>query len=331
MTDGGPVDGVPDPDMDPSTLLGNDHDAFEAVLSGESPGPLAVVGAPFGGRGAVLEAAAERLGAERIRLAPGDGPPDIPEPGGQPLVVEDCQHLYRRAIDGFEPVERFLGSLAGADAPIVTGWNRYAWAYLAAVRGVEGSFPARVDAGPVPTGEIAELFLERYGEMPRFVPEESAADGVVTTRRYSIGWRDRAVAVPVPVPNPVAIEALRGGDDPDPEDVVFERLGAVSGGNVGVATAIWESRRGGEVRPSDVVAAGADVDVDREEAFCLRIVLTKERVERAELAAIVGDGLDRILGRLAREGLVVTEGDVVCLEPAAVPSVVTATDRGRIL
>ncbi len=317
--------------MDAATLLGDEYDTFEAVLSGECPGPLAVVGPPFGGRETVLETAVERLGAERIRLAPGDGPADLPEPGEDPLVVEDCQHLYKRAIDGFEPVERFLGSLAGAGTPVVTGWNRYAWAYLTAVRRVEREFPARVDVGPVATEAIAERLLERYDETPRFLPDDPEKGGLVTIRRHSVEWRGHGVEVPVPVPNPIAIEAWRGGADPDPEDVVFERLAAVSNGSVGVATAIWESRRGDEIRPSDVVAAGADVDVDRDEAFCLRIVLAKERVERAELAEILGDRLDRTLTRLVREGLVATDGNLVCLEPAAVPSVVTATDRGRIL
>jgi len=336
MTEGGPTaegpDGpAPGRDVGVPTLLGDQYGAFDEFLSGGAAGPLAVVGPPFGGRDAVLEAAAERLGVTPVRLDPGDGSAELPKPGSEPVVVDDCQHLYRGAIDGFEPVERFLGSLAGADAPVVTGWNRYAWGYLTAVRDIEGAFPARVDVGPVATEAIAERLLERYDETPRFLPDDARTDGLVTTRRYSIEWRDRTVALPVPVPNPVALGALRGGTDPDPEDVVFERLAAVSDGNAGVATAIRESRRSGELRPSDVVAAGADVDLDHDEAFRLRIVLAKERVERAELAEILGDRPDRILGRLGREGLVTSEGNPVCLEPGAVPSVVTATDRGQIL
>jgi len=74
----------------------------------------------------------------------------------------------------------------------------------------------------------------------------------------------------------------------------------------------------------------SDRDLSREEAFCLRIVLAKERVDRAQLADIV-DELDRVLGRLARDGLVTVEDGIVELVPTAVPTAVATTERGRIL
>ncbi|MFC6990250.1 hypothetical protein ACFQJD_18910 [Haloplanus sp. GCM10025708] len=83
------------------------------------------------------------------------------------------------------------------------------------------------------------------------------------------------------------------------------------------------------VRPSDVGATGTDLSFDREEAFCLRIVLSKERVERAELAAVVDADLDRVLPRFVREGVVTVSDGVVALDPAAVPTAATATERRR--
>jgi len=71
-----------------------------------------------------------------------------------------------------------------------------------------------------------------------------------------------------------------------------------------------------------------DRDLNREEAFCLRIVLAKERVKREQLSTII-DTLDRVLGRLSRAGLVTVEDDIVELVPAAVPAAAaTATERG---
>ena len=99
---------------------------------------------------------------------------------------------------------------------------------------------------------------------------------------------------------------------------------------IGVATAVWDSLPGPERRPGDVTVRGADLEADREEAFCLRIVLSKERVERTELAEAVGDRLDRVLGRLRREGVLAVEDGMVRLEPAAVPAVAAATERRRI-
>jgi len=53
-----------------------------------------------------------------------------------------------------------------------------------------------------------------------------------------------------------------------------------------------------------------DRDLNREEAFCLRIVLAKERVKREQLSTII-DTLDRVLRRLSRAGLVTVEDDIV--------------------
>jgi len=52
-------------------------------------------------------------------------------------VIEDCQHLYERRIGGFEALSAFLDELANADVTVVTGWNRYAWVYLAAVQALD--------------------------------------------------------------------------------------------------------------------------------------------------------------------------------------------------
>lgn len=318
--------------VDAATLLGDEYDAFEAVVSGASSGPLAVIGPPFGGREVALDAAADRLDAVHVCLAPGDDIDTLPAKlGDEPVVIGGCHHLYNRGIGGFAPVGQFLDVLAHVDTPVVTGWNSYAWAYLTAAQRIDREFPVRVEIEPLTAGDIAELVLGRYDEMPRFVPNDSVIDGLLSVRRYTLEWRDHTVSVPVPVPNLAAIVVFGGDDEVDPKDVVFERLAVVSDGNAGVATAIWESLRDAEIRPSDIVKPETDLDFDREEAFCLRIILAKECVKQSELAEIIDDGLDRILGRLVREGLVMVEEDTVFLKPTAVPIAVSETERRRIL
>ena len=319
------------PDGDISTLLGDDHEAFEAILSDKGAGPVAVVGDPFSGRGYVLDRAVRDLDAARVCLDPGDGIDQTRSRiNGGPVVIEGCQHLYERRIGGFEELSSFLDDLASIDATVVTGWNRYAWSYLAAVQSLDREFPVTVEVQPLPAERIAELVLNRYDGMPSFVADDPERGGLVVTTRHEIGWRDWAVSVPVPMPSPVAVRGLFSEGNLDPKDVTFGRLAAVSNGNLGVATAIWETHQGSEVRPSDIAAPASDRDLDREEAFCLRIVLAKERVNRVQLAGIV-DGLDRVLGRLSRDGFVAIEDDVVELVPAAVPAAAPATERGRVL
>ncbi|MGB9955652.1 hypothetical protein ACOZ4B_04575 [Haloferax prahovense] len=279
-----------------------------------------------------LDAAANRLDAVHVRLAPGDDIDTLRATfGDEPVVVDDCHHLYTRAIGGFEPIEQFLEVLAHVDTPVVTGWNSYAWAYLTAAQRIDREFPVRVEIESLTAGDLAELVLGRYDELPRFLPNDSGTDGLLSVRRYTLEWRDHTVSVPVPIPNPAAIVGFGGDGEVDPKEVVFERLAVVSDGNAGVATAIWESLRSTELRPSDIVRPETDLALNREEAFCLRIILAKECVEQSELAEIIDDGLDHILGRLVREGLVTVEEDIVSLKPTAVPTAVSETEQRRIL
>jgi len=318
-------------EVDIPTLLGDNHGAFESFLSGEEGGPAAVVGEPFSGRGSVLDHAVEELDATRVSLDPGDGIDEIRRKmNGDPVVIEDCQHLYERRIGGFENLSAFLDDMATVDTRVVTGWNRYAWAYLSAVQALDREFSVIVDIQSLSAERIAELVLARYDEMPVFVPDDGERNGLVVTTRHEIGWRGRSVSVPVPRLDPVAVRDLFSDGDLDPKDVTFGRLAAVSNGNLGVATAIWETRRGSEVRPGDTAVPVSDRDLDREEAFCLRIILAKERVDRAQLTGIVEE-LDRVLGRLSRDGLVTVEDGIVELVPAAVPAATAATERGQIL
>ncbi len=332
------------------------RETVDAVAGGDARGPLAVVGSPFAGRRAVLDHLADRLDATRVHVGPAgpdpgggtggmeaDDPdtgvdlrvrtgPDADEPGretadaiadGGATVVSGCHHLYTRRVGGFEPLDTCLDAVAGADSTVVTGWNRYAWTYLAAVRDLDRTVPERVEVGPLDAAALSELLLARYDDIPTFERDDDLP--LFTRRQVSVAGVD----LWLPALDRAALAARRGGD-PDPRDVVFERLAAVSEGNVGVATTLWERARGSEVRPSDV----PDVDqpgLDRETAFCLRVVLASERAHRADLAAVVGDDTERALGRLRRNDLVTVDGDWVALSPAAVPTAVAETERERIL
>ena len=325
-TRSGPGTDNPGEASDPTAPLGEDVETLERVLTGRSPAPLAVCSPPFGGRERVLEHAADRLGTDLLRLDPGDGAdPLLDALGDGPVVVDGCQHLYERRIGGFEPVDAVLQAIEVPAAPVVTGWNEFAWTYLSRVRDIDRTFSARVDVDPTGADELAAMILDRYDEMPTFAPDETAP-GILEVRRYGVEWRGYDLSVPVPVPSLAVIRTSLAAGDVDPEDVVFERLAAVSDGNVGVATAIWEGSRREDIRPSDVVASGSDLEFDREEAFCLRILLSKERVERAELARTV-DGAGRVLGRLLREGVASADDGVVRLDPAAVPTAVAESER----
>lgn len=308
-----------------ATAVLSDAEPFEAVVEGDEPGPLAVLGDPYAGRERVLESAADRLDATHVRLQPDDGAARIREAlGNGPAVIEDCQHLYRRVIDGFEPLEEALDLLSTAEATVVTGWNRYAWTYLATVRNVEPVFPAVAEVGPIEAESLAELLLARYDSIPTFELDDFDGDDLVSFRRHTVELAGRTLSIPIP-----EIHASPDRATVEPRDVVFERLAAAADGNVGVASALWERYRGDAVRPSDIAVPESDLSLDREEAFALRALLAKERLRRDELDALV-DAPERVLARLRRGELATVDGDEVWLNPTAVPAAVEYTDRERI-
>ena len=325
VSDGAEPSEPPSPELE--MLLGDDWEAVDALLTGDDSGPLAVCSAPFGGRKQVLEHAADEIGTDILELGPDAASETVADAlDTGPAVIDGCQHLYERRIGGFEPLNDVLRKLAEPEWPVVLGWNRYAWAYLVRVCGLDRAIPSHATVGPVAAEELSELLLARY-DVPEFTVEETSDEGWVSVRRYGVSLAGRTLSLPVPVPT-VGPFRTSDGDDPEPVDVAFERLASVSDGNLGVATALWKAQTGETHRPSDIVAAGTDLALDREAAFCLRIVLSKERVERAELDRIV-DEPERLVGRLARAGLVRTAGETITLEPAAVPTAVSETERRR--
>lgn len=275
----------------------------------------------------MLEEAADRLDTEVLRLEPGDDAATLRGAlGDGSLVVDGVHHLYAHLIGGFDALDAGLQAILGADDLVVAGWNTYAWTYLSQVRGVDRTFATRATVEETAAEDLAELMLERYEEMPAFGAEQAESGGLVALGRSEFTLGGRTLSVPVPVVNRAALSVSLDEGDVDPKDVVFERLAAVSQGNVGVATAIWDASRREELRPSDIVASGTDLDLDRVEAFCLRLVLLKERVTRSELARIV-DEAERVLGRLRRADVVSVEDGEVRLEPTAVPTAVAEAER----
>ncbi|MFW5963551.1 MAG: hypothetical protein ACOCQM_01705 [Natronomonas sp.] len=270
-----------------SALLGDDEERFKRVLDGRTTGPIAVVGNPFGGRETVLARAADRLDARHVRFAPDTDAADAVDAlAGGPAVVEGCHHLYTRRVGGFRPLSRFLDALAETETTVVTGWNRFAWSYLDAVRDIVTVVPTHVEIGRLSGEEIAALVEANATERPTFRRDETD-ERPLTVRRRETTVAGRTVSVPVPALDRKAIVARRT-EDLDPKTATFELLAAVSGGTPGAALAIWARCVDDEVRPTDIEAPALDGDLDREAAFCLRVVLSTEQVDRATLTDRIG-------------------------------------------
>jgi hypothetical protein len=323
-------DAVPDLSVEAlrAAGLGEQFDALEAAVGEHLEGErsnVAVVAEPFAGRAGLLAYAEEYLGAAAERRS-FDGlvvdPEEAPAPEAEAVVVDGCHYLYTRRVGGFDPLERFVDRVTDSDAMFVTGWNSYAWDYLAATRDVDEAFPVVVRLPPLDAEGIADLIRTAYGpDLPAF--ESTEAFGRVKTldfepRTVSI-TRSVGVRVSVPTLNLSYLTARAEDDVGDVEAVIYERLARLSEGNPGVAAALWErSVADGTVTPASVEAVDREIDLDDDTGFVLLLVLTNGAVDREVLAAALPSvRVKRSLAHLEERDLVRIADDVAWVEPTA--------------
>lgn len=308
-------------------------DAVSAFGEGARP-HVAVVGDPFGGRETLLDHAASLLeDSTRIEISGlVDSPVELPD--ADAVVVDNCQYLYTRGIDGFGPLEAFADALVDGDQLFVTGWNRHAWDYLAAVRNVDELFTVIVEVPSLSSEGVEAMLLDSHdGPVPEFAAEEQ-------DRAATPGDDGRAVSLPgggsLSLPE-VSLSRLRDelGDDTPAErrTRVFETIATQSNGNPGVARALWgRAVVDDSVSPGRVRDAVPEVTLTDDEAFTLAVVLANEELRRDRLRAIVGNRrYRRSLRRLRHQGLVTATDTAVTIRPLAVPSATAFLRRRRLL
>jgi len=275
----------------------------EAVEAGEN---VAVVSEPYGGRGVVVDEAVDE--DERISFSSVDGADESAESAEVPeegvCLVDGPRYLYTRRVGGFAPLEGFVDSVAASDAIFVTSWNAYAWSYAhqAAAVGVLGE---EVRVPGLGASETARFLADEY-DVSEF---EDDLEEVLSDEPP--GFVDRLP--------PELGRLIRGSSDN-----LFERLTGVSGGNPGVARAVFEDRSWDDDTEG--------VELTDDEAFALRVVLSKETVGRDALGSVVRPrSLGPVVRRLVDAGFVEEDGGDVTLLPERLPDAVEHLERRRLV
>lgn len=314
--------------------------ALERYESGESVA-VAVLSPPLAGRERFLDHVEQRFDtARRIRLDPHRGATDARRwPTSGVLVVDDCQHLFTRRIGGFDVLDRFLEAVATFDGLVVTSWNSYAWGSLRVAKRLGQAFPVALSLDSLSGDELAARLAD--GGDPEVGLEFQSVDdgnrtdeGLFDVRQTTLPFRGRQVSVPVPTVNSATVMRWRSRNHEESDDrVVFGRVAELSGGNVGAAEAIVRERiRGGRLRLSELGTPLPIPQADGATDFLLQVVLTKERVTLDELDAVVDHPhLDRVLGELARAGLISLDSETAALEPRGLVPVTEALERRRFV
>lgn len=282
------------------------EDEYERLKEALDTGTnAAVVSEPYGGRDALLdELASYADGPERLTFGSvADAEGSIPD-GADVCFVEGCRYLYTRRIGGFEPLETFVESVAASEATVVASWNTYAWSYARHATGMDEVLGEEVVLPGLSTPRIAEMLASEY-DVSEFESdlEETREEGESLIDRLPAGIRFRLE---------------------ERSENTFERVSARSGGNPGVARAVFEGRTWEKETDR--------AELSYEDAFVLLVVLTKEEVERYVLEEVVSPrSLEKSLRRLSDAGYVETDGDLVTLRAERLVDTVVLLERRHLV
>lgn len=281
-------------------------EAFEECL--DRADTVAVVAAPWSGRDALLDRAAELSDdVERVTLdAPVEESPPLPD--SECVLVENCHHLYRRGIDGFAPLDQLCRAVATTRGTVVTSWNRTAWSYLAATTTVTQAFDEVFEIPPLSSDEAEALLLATTDT------EDPEAE-LAAYAEYPPTPESRADWVRL------RLRRLYRGTVVDHLDGLVED----AAGNPRTIRTLftYRTKRGIDGRP------GAP-DVGYDSSYLLWLVLSNERISVEELASLAGRPVEADLASLARQGVVTRSGGDLTIPSEAFGDVLAHLERRRL-
>jgi len=302
---------------------------------------LAIISDPFYGESELMDRVEGMTGEEGVRI---DARPMIrnlealEDASGRIVMVEGAHRLYRRKIDGFETMNRFLKMLASSDRLFITAWNSYSWKYLDEVLGLGGHFPQQIRLSKMGANEIREMLLSGYEEGELIFVEEVAAKAeelrIFHRSIYKKTLMGHSLEIPYPVIEMRSIRShLTRSEKKSPEEIFFDKLARISDGNPSVAEHLWKKALD-YPKVMDTLKDPPSIDLDYDESFALAIVLSMGSIEAEDLSEILGPldlSAERIATLLEERGLVSIDGKVVWVRAEALKSVVEHLRRLRLV
>ncbi|MCQ1534374.1 hypothetical protein FTO70_01405 [Methanosarcina sp. KYL-1] len=259
------------------------------------------------------------------------------------VLLDDCHFLYMRKIGGFDAFYGFLDMISSRERLFISTWNLYSWNYLNEVFGLGKYFPVQVRIPALTQENLKTLILSGYGEGEIHFTEEleSEKEPVVYLIKFPLPFAllGKKIDLLLPKINFPYLEKrfLKKEKEVSAGDRVFEKLYLESKGNPGVALRLWELGAGyPQARPEKIGGFSFEVELEYEEAFVLSLILSYQRLTRAEIAEMTGsDGEEKVneaIFRLLHQKLIFIDGDAFCrVRPEALGSVVSYLEKLRLV
>jgi len=320
--------------------------AITAAIEGLGKGKksnVAIVGEPYSGKTTLLEEVRKSVAGDATVLHFDSAVTEagVLEPLESPApiaIADDCQFLYLRKIGGYWPLERFLAASVRSPSLFITAWNSYSWDYLCATFRLAHFFPGVVRMPKFTPGMIEQMIMSRYkeGEI-RFVEDDKLKGPFpAATEHKPVSLGPFRLRLSIPKPDGRLIERLYRKASPESDrEKTFKKIYDLSGGNPGVALVLWKKALSGNtIRSSDVRAVPCEMSLDFLESHLLSVILSVKSITADELKASCGNGCleaDEALYRLKSLGLLAGRGDVYCIRPEALRSVVKYLKKQRLV
>jgi hypothetical protein len=290
---------------------------------------VAVVSEPFDGEDA--EWIARAIGPqaaliEGASLAAGRSLPDMDNV--KIVIIKGLHKLYSRRIGGFSHLKRIMEAIASSDQLFIATCNVYSWKYLEQTLRIGTLFPVRIDLPLLNASQLKEILLSGYKENE--LQYAGVKDSTGDTEQAAISFLGRRLILPD------FIRSLRSASRPHPvgksaDDVFFNRLARISGGNPGVAESLWKSALA-YPHVQEIPELVQDLDLDQTEAFTMNLILCAGRISKDELFSALGPEED-VLYSLSEMRLVdLVEGrQAVEILPEAIKPVAELLKRRRLI
>lgn len=311
-----------------------------------APEHIAIVAEPMTGRSTMV-AEIRRIYGDRVYYLPLAfvvRESDLPDFATLPhdiILIDNCEFLSTRRIGGFAVLNTFLRMQISSKKLFITTWNAFSWQYLASVVKIDSYFPKRIILGRMDTPMLKEVILGRHkpGEIT-FLDEGIAERSMffsIIHPKIRLPFKENEVTVPwIKLNFTVMIRKLPHHKRVviSVEDIIFEKINRIAGGNLGVAILLWdESLRDNTITYSAIKERSYSISLNTNESFILATIVSMETLHENDLAAIAGSEMDfkKIVYRLVQQGLVRDSSGYYSIEPFALVPVIDYLKKTRRL
>ncbi len=305
-------------------------------------GNVALISDPFSGRTRLVEELKKNLGERVTYVSFNSVMTDSSfmatlRDAREIVIMDNCHFLAMRKIGGFEQMNEFLNFITTSKKFFITTWNTFSWTYLNAVLQIDSYFTNFVTLSPLDADNLKKILLSRYGSQEIEFIDDSAAE----ERKLRFIWGCLNIKIPfskdaycLPWPSFELPGRLHKKKAIPAEEITFERLTRISGGNPGVARFIWDKNiEFPTIWVSSFIEPVFDTNISTNQSFLLSIILSMEHVHYDDLAAIAGPEINihRALFVLQKKGLIYEEDGYYAIGHEPLKSVINYLKLNRMV